>query len=102
MEPDALGWDPVLRSWLADTPPVMNSWLRNFLHESLFRRFCDPILYWSHHEHVQVFICCLSSYSSLLIFCLNELQPSDVIENLPDAGYKPRAFTDLSDGLFSC
>ncbi|XP_050489875.1 dynein axonemal heavy chain 7-like isoform X6 [Bombus huntii] len=53
MEPDALGWDPVLKSWLADTPPVMNSWLRNFLYESLFRRFCDPILYWSHHEHVQ-------------------------------------------------
>lgn len=35
-------------------------------------------------------------------FRLNEHQPSDVIENLPDAGYKSRAFNDLSDGLFSC
>lgn len=70
MEPDALGWDPVLKSWLADTPPVMNSWLRNFLHESLFRRFCDPILYWSHHEHVQVFIFCHSFTTPVYLYLL--------------------------------
>ncbi|CAD1474724.1 unnamed protein product [Heterotrigona itama] len=53
MEPDALGWNLVLQSWIADTPPVINAWLKNFLYESLFQRFCDPIIHWSHREDVQ-------------------------------------------------
>ena len=56
MEPDALGWNLVLKSWIADIPPVINTWLKNFLYESLFQRFCDPIIHWSHYEDVQVFI----------------------------------------------
>ncbi|XP_017763577.1 PREDICTED: dynein heavy chain 7, axonemal-like [Eufriesea mexicana] len=53
MEPDALGWDLLLKSWIAETPSMMNPWLKNFLYQSLFRRFCDPLLHWSHHEHVE-------------------------------------------------
>ncbi|KAK1121659.1 hypothetical protein K0M31_009971 [Melipona bicolor] len=53
MEPDALGWNLVLKSWIADTPPVINAWLKNFLYESLFQRFCDPIIHWLHYEDVQ-------------------------------------------------
>ncbi|CAK9804315.1 Dynein axonemal heavy chain 7 [Anthophora plagiata] len=57
MEPDALGWDPLLKSWLADAPPVMDEWLRNFIYQSLFRRFCVPILYWLRHDAYVEKIC---------------------------------------------
>lgn len=54
MEPDALGWDPLLQSWIANIPPAIDEWLENFLYRSLFRRFCDPILHWLHTGHVEV------------------------------------------------
>ncbi|CAK9824900.1 Dynein axonemal heavy chain 7 [Anthophora retusa] len=57
MEPDALGWDPLLKSWLANAPPVMDEWLRTFVYQSLFRRFCVPILYWLRHDAYVEKIC---------------------------------------------
>ncbi|XP_076618005.1 dynein axonemal heavy chain 7 isoform X2 [Colletes latitarsis] len=53
MEPGALGWDPLLKSWIANTPSAIDEWLKNFLYRSLFRRFCDPLLYWLRHTDIQ-------------------------------------------------
>ncbi|XP_076646690.1 dynein axonemal heavy chain 7 [Halictus rubicundus] len=53
MEPGALGWEPFLESWIADTPSVMDEWFKNYLYRSLFRRFCDPLLHWLRHSDVQ-------------------------------------------------
>ncbi|KZC14323.1 Dynein heavy chain 7, axonemal, partial [Dufourea novaeangliae] len=53
MEPEALGWDPLLKSWIANAPPVMDKWFRNFMYQSLFRRFCDPLLYWLRHSDIE-------------------------------------------------
>ncbi|XP_017795795.1 PREDICTED: dynein heavy chain 7, axonemal-like [Habropoda laboriosa] len=53
MEPGALGWDPLLKSWIADAPAVMDEWLKNFVYRSLFRRFSVPILYWLRREDVE-------------------------------------------------
>ncbi|XP_076664543.1 dynein axonemal heavy chain 7 [Andrena cerasifolii] len=46
MEPRALGWDALIKSWIAETPAVMDKWLRGYVYQSLFRRFCDPLIYW--------------------------------------------------------
>ncbi|XP_043498185.1 dynein axonemal heavy chain 7-like isoform X3 [Polistes fuscatus] len=43
MEPSALGWNPLLKSWIAITPEKISPWLKNFLYESLFMRFCKPL-----------------------------------------------------------
>lgn len=56
MEPNDLGWDPLLQSWINTLPVVISPWLRNFIYESLFRRFCDPILYWLHQGNTEVCI----------------------------------------------
>lgn len=56
MEPNDLGWDPLLQSWINTLPIVISPWLRNFIYESLFRRFCDPILYWLHQGNTEVCI----------------------------------------------
>ncbi|EFN66875.1 Dynein heavy chain 7, axonemal [Camponotus floridanus] len=45
MEPGALGWEPLLNSWLATLPEVIDEWLRTFLHESLVLRFCKPLFH---------------------------------------------------------
>ncbi|XP_012251165.2 dynein axonemal heavy chain 7-like isoform X2 [Athalia rosae] len=45
MEPVALGWTPLLTSWLRETPPVLGEWLKNFLRDCLFFRFCKPLLH---------------------------------------------------------
>ncbi|RLU26559.1 hypothetical protein DMN91_000355 [Ooceraea biroi] len=45
MEPTALGWDPLLNSWIAKLPKIIDEWLRLFLHESLFLRFCKPLFH---------------------------------------------------------
>ncbi|PBC30449.1 Dynein heavy chain 7, axonemal [Apis cerana cerana] len=54
MEPNDLGWDPLLQSWINTLPVVISPWLRNFIYESLFRRFCDPILYWLHQGNTEI------------------------------------------------
>ncbi|XP_076302983.1 dynein axonemal heavy chain 7 [Lasioglossum baleicum] len=53
MEPGALGWEPFLQSWIANTPAVMDEWFKNYLYKSLFRRFCDPLLHWLRHSDVE-------------------------------------------------
>ncbi|KAJ8668953.1 hypothetical protein QAD02_000212 [Eretmocerus hayati] len=45
MEPSSLGWEPLLQSWIAKTPSRLSQWLRTYIYESLFLRFCRPILY---------------------------------------------------------
>nr|XP_012232176.1 PREDICTED: dynein heavy chain 7, axonemal-like isoform X1 [Linepithema humile] len=45
MEPGALGWEPILNSWIAKLPEVIDEWLRSFLYESLFLRFCKPLFH---------------------------------------------------------
>ncbi|XP_011702284.1 PREDICTED: dynein heavy chain 7, axonemal-like isoform X3 [Wasmannia auropunctata] len=45
MEPDALGWEPLLNSWIVKLPEVIDEWLRVFIHESLFLRFCKPLFH---------------------------------------------------------
>ncbi|XP_020293119.1 dynein heavy chain 7, axonemal-like [Pseudomyrmex gracilis] len=45
MEPGALGWEPLLKSWIAKLPEVIDEWLRSFLYESLFLRFCKPLIH---------------------------------------------------------
>lgn len=54
MEPNDLGWNPLLQSWMNTLPAVISPWLRNFIYESLFRRFCDPIFDWLHQGLTQV------------------------------------------------
>lgn len=45
MEPSALGWDPLLKSWIETTPPILGDFLKSFMHESLFLRFCKPLFH---------------------------------------------------------
>ncbi|XP_026297252.1 dynein heavy chain 7, axonemal isoform X2 [Apis mellifera] len=54
MEPNDLGWNPLLQSWMNTLPAVISPWLRNFIYESLFRRFCDPIFDWLHQGLTQI------------------------------------------------
>jgi len=54
MEPAALGWEPLLNSWLATLPEIIDEWLRLFLHESLFFRFCKPLFHLLHYCDVKV------------------------------------------------
>lgn len=63
MEPGALGWDPLLESWIAETPAALDQWLKSYLYRSLFRRFCDPLFYWLRHSDVQVLPLKLDSFS---------------------------------------
>ena len=45
MEPSTLGWEPLLKSWIETAPEAINPWLRTFIFESLFLRYCKPLLY---------------------------------------------------------
>ncbi|XP_051171696.1 dynein axonemal heavy chain 7-like, partial [Leptopilina boulardi] len=45
MEPSALGWEPLLKSWIETTPKIFSTFLKNFLYESLFIRFCKPLFF---------------------------------------------------------
>ncbi|XP_014484361.1 PREDICTED: dynein heavy chain 7, axonemal-like [Dinoponera quadriceps] len=45
MEPTSLGWEPLLKSWIVTLPEVVDEWLRTFLYESLFLRFCKPLFH---------------------------------------------------------
>ncbi|XP_044001453.1 dynein axonemal heavy chain 7-like [Aphidius gifuensis] len=49
MEPVALGWEPILKSWLQTMPPIISSFLKNHIYESLFMRFCRPLFYILHN-----------------------------------------------------
>lgn len=54
MEPSSLGWEPLLKSWMNKLPELLNPWLRTFIYESLFLRFCKPLLYLLRHAKVMV------------------------------------------------
>lgn len=54
MEPGALGWEPLLNSWLAQLPKIVDEWVRTFIHESLFLRFCKPLLHLLRRTQVKV------------------------------------------------
>lgn len=54
MEPGALGWEPLLNSWIATLPEVIDEWLRIFLHESLVLRFCKPLFHLLRRCNVKV------------------------------------------------
>lgn len=56
MEPGALGWDALIKSWIAETPAVMDEWLKGYVYQSLFRRFCDPLIYWLRRSRAEVFV----------------------------------------------
>ncbi|XP_046587391.1 dynein axonemal heavy chain 7-like [Neodiprion lecontei] len=45
MEPVALGWTPLLVSWLQEVPKALGEWLKNFVRDCLFFRFCRPLLH---------------------------------------------------------
>ncbi|KAL0118214.1 hypothetical protein PUN28_009103 [Cardiocondyla obscurior] len=45
MEPGELGWEPLLNSWLAKLPEIIDEWLQTFICESLFLRFCKPLFH---------------------------------------------------------
>ncbi|XP_025831878.1 dynein heavy chain 7, axonemal-like [Agrilus planipennis] len=44
MEPAALGWQPLLESWLLTLPPSFDNSLKNLL-RNMFIRFCKPLIY---------------------------------------------------------
>jgi len=44
MEPESLGWEPLLTSWLVTLPPLLAQPLRDYLKE-LFLRFCPTLLH---------------------------------------------------------
>ena len=54
MEPTALGWEPLLKSWIETTPAIFSKWLKNFLLNSLFLRFCKPLLFLLRRRGVEV------------------------------------------------
>ncbi|KAK9727720.1 ATP-binding dynein motor region [Popillia japonica] len=44
MEPSALGWEPLLLSWINTLPPAINEFHKTML-KGLFKRFCEPLLW---------------------------------------------------------
>lgn len=54
MEPSSLGYEPILKSWINNLPELLTPWLRTFIYESLFLRFCRPLLYLLRHSKVTV------------------------------------------------
>lgn len=54
MEPEILGWEPLLNSWIATLPKAIDEWLRTFLYESLFLRFCKPLFHLLRRGNVKV------------------------------------------------
>lgn len=67
MEPSALGWKPLLLSWMSTIPANIDAWLTNFLYESLFLRFCTPLFRFLRRGSIKVYI----YYSILIILELN-------------------------------
>jgi len=54
MEPSALGWEPLLTSWIATLPEIIDEWLQIFLRESLFFRFCKPLFHFLRYYDIKV------------------------------------------------
>nr|CAI5840494.1 unnamed protein product [Callosobruchus analis] len=45
MEPAALGWEPLLLSWLNTLPPFINNDIYKTMIYNLFTRFCKPLIW---------------------------------------------------------
>jgi len=54
LEPSALGWRPMFKSWLSTMPAVFQKEENNQLIKALFESFVDPCLYFVHHYCKQV------------------------------------------------
>lgn len=54
MEPRVLGWEPLLNSWISKLPEAIDEWMRTFLRESLFFRFCKPLFHLLRQGNVKV------------------------------------------------
>ncbi|XP_024941329.1 dynein heavy chain 7, axonemal [Cephus cinctus] len=89
MEPSALGWEPLLRSWIQTTPEVLTDWLKNFMIDSLFLRFCKPLIHLLRRGDVRE-MCpmpdsnLLRSVTYLMDCFLADYNDEKVIENLTD------------------
>lgn len=55
MEPEALGWEPLLKSWIQRLPNVIDDYLKNYIYESLFIRFCKPLFHLLRRGGVKVY-----------------------------------------------
>lgn len=56
MEPFALGWEPLLKSWIGTLPEKLGDYLKQFLYESLFMRFCKPLFHLIRHGGFKVML----------------------------------------------
>ncbi|KYN09877.1 Dynein heavy chain 7, axonemal [Trachymyrmex cornetzi] len=89
MEPEALGWEPLLNSWIAKLPEVIDEWLRVFLYESLFLRFCKPLFHLLRRCDVKE-ICpmpnsnLLRSVTYLMDCFLDDYYNEEVVKNLSE------------------
>ncbi|XP_018345947.1 PREDICTED: dynein heavy chain 7, axonemal-like [Trachymyrmex septentrionalis] len=89
MEPESLGWEPLLNSWLVKLPEVIDEWLRVFLYESLFLRFCKPLLHLLRRYNVKE-ICpmpdsnLLRSVTYIMDCFLKDYYDEEVVKNLSE------------------
>ncbi|KAG5343357.1 DYH7 protein, partial [Acromyrmex heyeri] len=89
MEPGALGWEPLLNSWIAKLPKVIDEWLRDFLYKSLFLRFCKPLFHLLRRCNVKE-ICpmpdsnLLRSVTYLMDCFVNDYYNEEIVKNLSE------------------
>lgn len=53
MEPDRLGWEPLLTSWCNTLPISINDFQRTTI-KSMYKRFADPLLWLVHKGGLKV------------------------------------------------
>lgn len=68
MQPESLGWDPLLVSWLNTLPPFLTNFQRNVV-KALFMRFVPPLLWLVNSHHVKEM--CHTSNSNLVKSLMN-------------------------------
>ncbi|KAL6257142.1 hypothetical protein P5V15_012074 [Pogonomyrmex californicus] len=89
MEPGALGWEPILNSWIAKLPEAIDEWLRVFLYESLFLRFCKPLFHFLRRCNVKE-ICpmpdsnLLRSVTYLMDCFLHDYYDEEIVKSISD------------------
>ncbi|XP_059609452.1 dynein axonemal heavy chain 7 [Phlebotomus argentipes] len=55
LEPDQLGWKPLMESWKNTLPPTLTQVQKNDIHD-LFMRFCPPLLWYIRQPGIQAMI----------------------------------------------